>query len=76
MDSPQKPSAAEPQPKQRFGIGDLTAKDAKSAKKEIGISLAKALRRKGKKNKIPNLASLREKYPNSIAFDPCLSIGP
>ena len=34
----------------------LAAKNAKHAKKEIGISPAKAPRRKGKKNKTPNLA--------------------
>ena len=51
------PSAAKPQPKKTFGIGLLTAKGAKNAKKEPGISPAKhvlskdegAPRRKGKK---------------------------
>ena len=50
------PSAAQPEPKKRLGIGSLTAKGAKSAKKELGISPAKhvlsddegAPRRKGK----------------------------
>ena len=31
----------------RFGIGELAAKDAKGAKKELGISPAKALSREG-----------------------------
>ena len=38
------------------GTGKLAAKGAKA---EIGLSPAKTQRRKGKKNKTPNLASLR-----------------
>jgi hypothetical protein len=44
------------------GTGKLAAKGAKA---EIGLSPAKTQRRKGKKNKTPNLASLRLGGSNS-----------
>ena len=51
-----------------FEFGKLTAKDAKDAKKELGISPAKALRRKGFGKKFfPELSAFapwREQHPN------------